>query len=325
MASPKSQKLTMAVWRLASAQHGVVALFQLFELGYTMSAIKHRIARGRLHRVRPGVYAVGRPDLTREGEWMAAVLSCGPEAMLSHASAGALWGICRERSTGIHVSVPLPRDRRQPGLILHRRSTLWRGDRTRHHTIPVTTPGRTIIDLATKLPPRELEAAVNQADKLDLIHPEELRRELEDRAGQHGVRPLRALLDRATFVLTDSELERRFLPIAQRAGLGPPRTQARVNGFKVDFYWPELGLVVETDGLRYHRTAAQQARDRVRDQAHTAAGLAQVRFTHWQVRNDPRHVQRTLEAIARRRREVLRSQGRHSVPNSAKPGGAVGR
>jgi len=93
MASLKSQTLAMKVWRLAFEQHGVVALFQLFELGYTMSAIKHRIATGRLHPVRPGVYAVGRPDLTREGEWMAAVLSCGPEAVLSHGSAAALWRI----------------------------------------------------------------------------------------------------------------------------------------------------------------------------------------------------------------------------------------
>lgn len=106
-------------------------------------------------------------------------------------------------------------------------------------------------------------------------------------------------MDKATFVLTDSELERYFLPIARRAGLGRPLTQARVNGFDVDFYWPELGLVVETDGLRYHRTPSQQARDRVRDQTHTAAGLVPLRFTHWQVRHERRRVQETLEAVAR--------------------------
>ena len=101
-------------------------------------------------------------------------------------------------------------------------------------------------------------------------------------------------------MLTDSELERRFLPIARRAGLPPPQTGRPVNGFKADFFWPELGLVVETDGLRYHRTPIQQTRDRVRDQAHAAAGLTPLRFTHTQVAYEPDHVEGTLRAVARR-------------------------
>src|SRR5436190_16354820 len=105
MASLESQTLGEEVWRLASAQHGVIALLQLLELGYTMSAIKHRVATGRLHPVRRGVYAVGRPQLDRKGEWMAAVLSCGPTAALSHLSAAALWKICRERDRRVHVSI----------------------------------------------------------------------------------------------------------------------------------------------------------------------------------------------------------------------------
>ncbi len=150
------------------------------------------------------------------------------------------------------------------------------------------------MDIATVLPTGVLEAAVNEADERDLVGLEDLRTELELRKGQHGVRPLRALLDRATFTLTDSELERRFLPIARRAGLALPRTQAHVNGFRVDFYWPDLGLVVETDGLRYNRTPAQQARDRIRDQAHAAAGLRHLRYTEWQVHYEPRYLRRHI-------------------------------
>jgi very-short-patch-repair endonuclease len=108
------------------------------------------------------------------------------------------------------------------------------------------------------------------------------------------------VLDIRTFTLTDSETEQRFLPIAKRAGLPLALTRECVNGFKVDFYWPELGLLVETDGLRYHRTPAEQARDRLRDQVHTAAGLTCLRFTRAQVRYDPRHVETTLAAVARR-------------------------
>lgn len=111
---------------------------------------------------------------------------------------------------------------------------------------------------------------------------------------------MRSLLGARAFRLTDSELERRFLRLVRRVNLPVPQTGARLNGFKVDFYWPELGLVVETDGLRYHRTPAQQARDRERDQAHTAAGLTQLRFTHAQVFRDPVRVGQTLRAVVRR-------------------------
>jgi very-short-patch-repair endonuclease len=115
---------------------------------------------------------------------------------------------------------------------------------------------------------------------------------------------LREMLDRDTFVLTDSELERRFLPIARKAGLPAPQTGRIVNGFKVDFYWPELGLVVETDGLRYHRTAAQQTKDRIRDSIHVGAGLVPLRFTHAQVKYEADFVLTTLKKVrANRRRQ----------------------
>ena len=115
-----------------------------------------------------------------------------------------------------------------------------------------------------------------------------------------GAPKLRALLDRPTFILTDSRLERLFNPLARRAGLSKPLTQQFLNGFRVDFYWPDLGLVVETDGLRYHRTPVEQARDRLRDQVHTASGLTPLRFTHAQVHYEPGYVEATLAAVARR-------------------------
>jgi very-short-patch-repair endonuclease len=150
--------------------------------------------------------------------------------------------------------------------------------------------------------PEQLERAIVEADKRDLIDPESLRSGLAAFAGQPGVRVLRETLDRQTFTITDSELERRFLPLARDAGLPTPLTQQQVNGFRVDFFWPELGLLVETDGLRYHRTPAQQAHDRLRDQTHSAAGLTPLRFTRAQVRYDPDHVRKTLAAVADRLR-----------------------
>ena len=120
--------------------------------------------------------------------------------------------------------------------------------------------------------------------------------------GRRGASTVRRVLDYRTFTLTDSETEQRFLPIARRAGLSLPQTQVYVNDFKVDFYWPDLGLIVETDGLRYHRTPAEQARDRLRDQTHTAAGLTCLRFTRAQVRFEPAHVGAVLSSVAGRRR-----------------------
>jgi very-short-patch-repair endonuclease len=164
--------------------------------------------------------------------------------------------------------------------------------------IPVTRPARTLIDLAGELPRQQLERAVNEADKRDLVDPESLRQAVERCAGEPGVKSLRALLDRHTFRLSDSELEVLFRAIATEAGLSLPLTKRWVNGFEVDFYWPELGLVVETDSLRYHRTPSTQSRDALRDQTHTAAGLTTLRFTHRQVKHEPAHVRCTLLATA---------------------------
>jgi very-short-patch-repair endonuclease len=284
---------------LARRQHWVVARLQLVALGFSRSWIAHRIAAGRLHRLRQGVYAVGRPHVTPYGRWMAAVLACGPEAVLSHGSAAALWGI-RPDVSRFEVSVAAEAKRRPNGITVHRRPALRPDGVTSSRGIPVTSPIRTLIDVAGRLDREPLEAAINEADKLDLCDPEALRSALDEATGQPGVRALRTVLDRHTFTLTDSELERRFLRIVRDLGLPKPQTAVWVNGFKVDFHWPDLGLVVETDGLRFHRTPAQQARDRVRDQRHTAAGLTTLRFTRAQVRFEPGYVGETAAAVASR-------------------------
>ena len=125
--------------------------------------------------------------------------------------------------------------------------------------------------------------------------------------GEPGAGKVLQLLDRQVFRLTDSELERRFLSLVRSASLPIPQTRVLVNGYRVDFFWPRLGLVVETDGLRYHRTPAQQARDRRRDQVHTAAGLTTLRFTHAQVRFKPPEVREVLIRVVRRLSERRRA------------------
>jgi len=287
------------LWDLSARQHGVVTHAQLIDHGLTPGAIRHRLRTARLHPVARGVYAVGRPQLSREGRWLAATLASGAEAALSHVSAAALWGIRRQRDGLVHVSVPAVYERQRAGIRIHRVVGLDGHVRTRDG-IRVTSPARTLLNQAAVLSVRQLEADVNAADIHGLIAPGQLRQALDDFVGQPGVVALRALIDRHTFRLTRSALERMFLPVARRAGLSTPETRQFVNGFEVDFYWPALGLVVETDGLRYHRTPAQQARDLIREQTHKAAGLEPLRYTHWQVAYDQPWVVETLGEVAAR-------------------------
>ncbi|HEX8049900.1 MAG TPA: DUF559 domain-containing protein, partial [Solirubrobacterales bacterium] len=255
---------------------------------------------GRLYPLHRGVYAVGRPHVTEHGRWMAGVLACGDGAIISHSSAAALWRIGPQERGVVELSLPSPFQRRRPGLRIHRRPPLKARDQTREYGIPVTTPVQTLIDMSLRLDRDGVERMINEADKYNVTHPPRLREALAGRAGEPGVARLRFILDRRTFRLTKEELERRFLPLARKVGLPVPLTGQFVNEFEVDFYWPDLGLVVETDGLRYHRTPAEQARDRLRDQTHTAAGLTPLRFTHEQVRYEPEHVLRILAQTASR-------------------------
>jgi very-short-patch-repair endonuclease len=271
----------------------------LLGLGFSAKGIKHRVASGRLHPLAAGVYAVGRPELTPHGRWMAAVLACGDDAVLSHRSAAQMWGIGFEEKKRIDVSIRRKSKITRKGIKVRARPSLDAGAVVVRLGIPVTHPVQTLIDLATELRIMRLERAVNEADRLDLVDPETLRGALDGHVGMPGVKTLRTMLDRHTFRLSDSDLEILFRPLALAAGFPLPLTKHRVLGFEVDFWFPDHGLVVETDGLRYHRTPAQQARMVKRDQKHTAAGLRVLRFTHWQIAHAPNEVTDVLRRIRR--------------------------
>lgn len=235
---------------------------------------------------------------------MAAVLAGGDDAALSHRSAAALWEIGNEAGR-IEISVRRRCELRRPGIRFRGRPSLGPDAIVRHDGIPVTPPAQTLVDLATELDAVALERAVNDADKRDLIDPELLREEVDRHRGEPGIRPLRRLLDRLFFRLSDSDLEIYFRRIVRAAGLATPLTKQRINGFEVDFFWPDLGLVVETDGLRYHRTPSAQLRDARRDRAHVMAGMTPLRFTHFEVRYEPDRVRAALvKTISMLRRRI---------------------
>lgn len=241
-----------------------------------------------------GVYAVGWPALNQKRRWMAAVLAGGEGAALSHRSAAALWEMGKEQLNRIDVSVRRRCELRRPGILFRGRPTLSPREVSVRDDIPVTSPIQTLLDLATELKPLALERAVNDADKRGLIDPETLREELIRYSNQKGVRPLRRMLDRLFFRLSDSDLEIYFRRIVRSAQLPIPLSKQRVNDFEVDFFWPDLGLVVETDGLRYHRTPSAQMRDARRDRAHVMAGMTPLRFTHYEVRYETSRVRTAL-------------------------------
>jgi very-short-patch-repair endonuclease len=249
---------------------------------------------------------------------MVAVLSCGNDAVLSHGSAAALWGIGHEQG---HIDVTIRR-RSQPrsaGVIVRSRPALPAADVSVHRWIPATSPARTLLDQATQVEVDELERQVNEADARDLIDPEALRRYLDLRPGQPGVVPLRALLDHATFRLSDSRLEQMLRPLIAAAGLPPPQTRQRVNEFRVDFYWSDIGFVLEADSFRHHRTALKQRRDLVRDQTHVARGLVPLRVSHWQVAHERPYVVDLLRQVTARLAPAATAPTRRTAPTPLPP------
>ena len=316
MGTVRVRSWSKGLWELQRRQHGVVTHEQLRELGMSAGAIRQRRENGRLHRLGTGVYAVGRPELGMKGRWMKATLQCGPHSLLSHRSAAALWGIRKPEPGPIEVIVPPHLARRRPGIRVRRiaapptaravgEGLVGFGPDPRRwcyrrpiDNIPVTGPIVVLVDLAAQLPLGQVEAAVNEADHLDLVDPETLRASLDWLPYRPGRRRLCALLDRATCTLTTSELERRFLPLVREAGLPAPDTQQQLGRHRVDFHWEKLGLVVETDSLRYHRTAFKQDADKRRDNRNMRLGLATLRFTHGHVRYEPRYVRTELRTTA---------------------------
>jgi very-short-patch-repair endonuclease len=299
MGDTKLHPASGELWELARSQHGVVARAQLLERGLTAKAIAHRTRTGRLHQLGRGVYAVGRREVGQYGQWMAATLSCGPEALLSHRSAAALWGISKS-PPGVEIEVVVPAELRRwrPGIRLRRRADLGAAHRREVSGIPVTDPISTLVDFASCVVEWQVEKAINDADRLGLVGPEVLRAELDNLPPRPGMACLRRLL--GWDALTDTGLERKFLAIVRDAGLPLPKTQAWVSGYRVDFHWPDLGLIVEVDGWIHHRTAGEQATDHRRDQAHTKAGLTTLRFAEKQVRYEPQQVRATLSAVMHR-------------------------
>ncbi|MGH2919594.1 MAG: DUF559 domain-containing protein [Solirubrobacteraceae bacterium] len=281
----------------------MIALRQLRELGLGADAARKRVASGRWRQVHAGVYALSPAKLSREGRFTAAVLACGPGAVLSHRSAAALWGLRPDNRAVIDVTSRRRRGRQRTGITAHQGRLLAR-DIDAIDGIRCTSLARTLLDLAEVLERRGLERAIDRAEQLRLLDMHAINDVLDRANGRRGAPLLRAVLARhyAASTLTQSELEERFLLICLTAAVRAPEVNAWIalpgnTGYRADFLWRSLRLIVEVDGHETHGTRLAFEEDRRRDQRLTLAGYRVVRFTWRQVTEEPERVAHTLRRL----------------------------
>jgi very-short-patch-repair endonuclease len=282
---------------LADRQNGVVARRQLLALGIGAGAIDDRIARGLLHPLHRGVYAVGHTALRREGWWLAAVLAAGDGAVLSHGSAAALWGIRDTRRT--HVDVTVPRNRRpRPRIAIHR-AVLAGDEVTVERGIPVTTPARTLLDLAEQLTPQRLERAVHEAEYRRLTSPLSLEALLTRHQGRRGTAALRTIVDRGNLGrnIPNEGLETAFLAFLDKHKLPRPLVNEPIGPYTVDGLYREQRLVVELDSRGAHETTTAFEDDRARDRDLQVWGYKVLRITWRQLHDDAAVIAAQLKAL----------------------------
>ncbi len=269
---------------LAARQYGHVTHAQLVQLGLAPRAIARRIQAGRLVVAHKGVYGVGHLPREPIARAAAAVLACGPGAVLSHGSAASLWDLTGHWEFPLEVTAPT--ERRRPGITTHRSRALIRADIRNHLGIRTTSPARTILDIGPRLSDRALTRAVNDARHRGRLHVNAIV-ELLDRCPTHpGAKRLRAVIE-APAGPTRSEFEDAFVELARRHGLPTPQVNTHLNGYEVDALFPGDGLIVELDGWEFHSDRSAFEDDRERDAAMLERGYETVRITWERVRNDP--------------------------------------
>jgi very-short-patch-repair endonuclease len=285
------------VLAVADRRHALVTRERLLAAGLTADAITHLLRTGRLHRVWPGVYAVGRPMLTREARWLAAVLACGRGAALGLLCAGALWEVW-ERAVPAwpQVCVPTGGGRRGPRGIQIHRSALDRAEVTTRYGIPVTSLPRTLLDFAGVLDASRLRSAIRQAERVHRLDLRTLRQSVEAPRKSVKHARLRRALDAYVpgAAATEADAEMVFLETCSRRGLPAPECQVPIGRWRADFMWRDVGLVVEIDDRRSHDGYVAFLEDRLRDRAMQARGLQVLRFTRREVLSDPAAVAREM-------------------------------
>jgi very-short-patch-repair endonuclease len=282
---------------LAKRQYRVVAHRQLIAMGFGRSGIQHQIRSGALYPLFRGVYAVGCASVSWHGRVMAAVLTCGTEAVASHQTAAALLGI-RPSSRAL-IDVTTPRSRHgQSGIKVHRVRSLDPEDRAVVGGIPITSLARILLDTAEVMPLRQLKRTFEEAEKRRLLDLDAVQRMLERSPGRRGAKPLRQVI--AEYVeppITQAELERLFIELCDLFGIPRPQTNVIVAGRVVDGVWHKKRLVIELDSRTHHLTTAAFEEDRRRDADLMLAGYRVLRITWRRLVDEPAAVAEIVRAL----------------------------
>jgi very-short-patch-repair endonuclease len=295
------ERLDRAVATLAGRQHGMVARWQLLDAGLSEQMIKTRLRHGGLHRFHRGTFAYGHRAITQESRWMAAVLASGPLAVLSHRSAGQLWGLAPRSSIAPEVTRPA-RAGRRPHLVVHR-GTLLGDEVVRRRGIPVTSVPRTMLDLAATRPEREVERAWNEMEVREHKDRLSVPRLLERYPGRKGSVLLARLANREELSvgITRNDFEEAFLALIDRHHLPRPRMNAhvRLRGrfYEIDCFWERERVAIELDGGAAHKTAKAFNDDRERDRILTAERFTTTRVTWHHLHHTPTEVASDLHRI----------------------------
>lgn len=288
---------------LATVQDGIVSGAQLYALGFTRRQVQRRVQAGRLHRIHRGVYAVGHRAHSMRARWRAAVMACGPGALLSHRDSAALRGLLKSRRPLIEVTVPTDRSRRIGGVQTYVARRLAPQDRSVCEGIACTSVPLTLLNLAAVESRRRVERACDEAEVqrvFDLVAIEEL---LARSHGCRGAGRLRAVLGEHAIgtTLTRSALEEQMLALCRAAGLPQPVVNEAVRGgsgdwYIADFLWAKQHVIVETDGAAFHCTRRAIERDRRKEADLVRAGHRVLRVTWSQIERSPHDVALMLES-----------------------------
>ena len=269
---------------VAAAQRSLVHRTQLRDLGISRGSYNHRLATGSLHRVLPSVLSVVYPLIEPWAGETAALLYAGDDAVLSHQTAAAFWGLTATPSF-VAITMIGRKVESQPQLQQHRVSGLDIRDARLHEGFPVTSPARTLIDCGCN---PHIGDLLNEARALRLVKDSEIYAAIDRCPGRKGTGPLRALLEAEKDTgFTRSEAERILKRLIREAGLERPVFNTRVEGVEADAYWPREKVIVEVDGYRAHGHWAAFQRDRARDNRLVGAGYLVLRFTWHQLTAQP--------------------------------------
>lgn len=285
---------------LADRQHDVFTHRQLRAIGWTGDAIKSRARSGRIIRVHVGVYASTR-RLTRHGRWLAAVLAAGEGAVLCGLSAGALHGLVRGDGADVHVAVEGSAGRKRREGFRFRRTVLHPWERTTEDGIPTVTPARALLELSAGATPQRIARLIKRSHRLRIYDDREVRAVLDAHPRLPGAARLtRVLQSYREPPATKNELEEAMYAICDAIDRPRPLVNTIVEGYEVDFSWPQWRLIVETDGRDTHLTPDAFEDDRARDAFHTSLGYRVVRFTYRQVMYEPGRVTAVLRKVLAR-------------------------